>query len=146
MRMLDSYHAIKVTVLLSSSLLLGCQPTTPPAAQRPLVTLPILAGDHTRGKQIYERECGKCHQLGAGRNSKAPQLERIYGATAATLADYQGRYSRAMQSSGWVWDETTLDHYLENPASALPDGKMLSDPLPDHMERQAVIAYLSTLR
>lgn len=98
------------------------------------------------GKKIYERECGKCHQLEAGRNSKAPQLERIYGATSATLADYKGRYSSAMQNSGWVWDATTLDHYLADPANALPDGKMLSDPLPDQMERQAVIAYLSTLR
>lgn len=149
MRMLNRQHITVLAALFvfsSSGLLLGCQPAALPAAQRPAVKLPILAGNHTLGKQVYERECGTCHQLGAGRNSKAPQLERIYGATAATLADYQGRYSSAIQKSGWTWDTATLDRYIAEPAQALPNGKMLSDPLPDRVERQAVIAYLSTLR
>lgn len=130
---------------LCGSLLAACQPA-PPAAQRANVQLPVIAGDHTLGKQVYDRECSQCHQLSAGRNSKAPQLARIYGAPAAALADYQNRYSAALLQSSWTWDATTLDHYLADPAQALPDGKMLSDPLPDPAERQAVIAYLSTIR
>ena len=132
--------------VLLSSILVGCQPTALPAAQRPAVQLPVLAGDHLLGKDVYARECAQCHQLGAGQNSKAPQLQRIYGATAATLADYLPRYSGAMRDAGWTWDTATLDRYLADPAVALPNGKMLSDPLPDPAERQALIAYLSTLR
>ena len=146
MRMLNSPHMAALATLLCSSLLVGCQPTALPAAQRPAVELPILAGDLTLGKQVFVRECSKCHQLGAGRNSKAPQLERVYGAPAGTLADYHARYSSAMRNSGWRWDVATLDRYLADPEVALPNGKMLSDPLPDAAERRAVIAYLSTLR
>lgn len=133
-------------LLLSSTALLGCQPAQPPAAQRSAVTLPVLAGDIEFGKRVYERECSQCHQLSAGKNNKAPQLARIYGARAASLADYQSRYSSALTQSGWVWDAATLDRYLTDAALALPDGKMLSDPLPDTADRQAVIAYLSTIR
>ena len=133
--------------LLSSAALLGCQPAKPPvAAQRPLVSLPVLTGDVEWGKQVYDRECSQCHQLNAGQNSKAPQLERIYGASAASLADYQERYSQALRQSNWVWDVATLDAYLADAALALPNGKMLSDPLPDAADRQALIVFLSTLR
>lgn len=146
MRMLERRHQVGWVLTASVGILLGgCQPP-PPAAQRPAVELPILAGDTVLGRQVYERECSQCHQLTAGRNSKAPQLARIYGASAATLADYQGRYSVALKQSSWRWDATTLDRYLADPAQALPEGKMLSDPLPDPAERQAVIAYLSTIR
>jgi len=138
-------HQVTCLGLCSALLLTACQPA-PPAAERPIVQLPIVEGNHALGKQVYDQECAQCHHLSAGRNSKAPQLARIYGAPAATLADYQGRYSVALQQSGWVWDVATLDRYLADPEQALPDGKMLSDPLPNPIERQAVIAYLSTIR
>lgn len=140
------HHVQCVGVGFAACLLLAaCQPATPPAQRAP-VSLPVLSGDIERGKQVYARECSQCHQLSAGQNSKAPQLLRIYGAKAADLADYQGRYSQALTQSGWVWDAATLDRYLADAAAALPTGKMLSDPLPDAADRQAVIAYLSTIR
>jgi len=148
MRMPKAHHAQCVGIglgLAACLLLTACQPATPPA-QRASVTLPVLSGDLERGKQVYARECSQCHQLSAGQNSKGPQLLRIYGAKAADLADYQSRYSQALKQSGWRWDAVTLDRYLADPAVALPNGKMLSDPLPAAADRQAVIAYLSTLR
>ena len=68
----------------------------------------------------------------------------IYGAPAAELADYD--YSAALKNSGWVWDAETLDPYIADAQKAMPDSKMLSDPMPDADERADVIAYLSTLR
>jgi len=144
--MLKAHQALCVGLGISTGLLLvACQPATPPAQRAP-VSLPVLAGDVARGKQVYLRECSQCHQLSAGQNSKAPQLARVYGAKAASLADYQGRYSQALTQSGWVWDAVTLDRYLADAGTALPAGKMLSDPLPDAADRQALIAYLSTIR
>ncbi len=137
---------IVTTLLFSTSGLFGCQPDPLPPAHRAPVLLPILEGDLALGKTVYQRECSQCHQIGAGKNSEAPQLERIYGAKAATLADYQGRYSQALQKSGWTWDAATLDRYIADPEQVLTGSKMLSDPLPNPQERQAVIAYLSTLR
>ena len=68
----------------------------------------------------------------------------IYGAKAAELADYT--YSEGLKTSGWVWDAKTLDTYIADAEKAMPDSKMLSDPMPDAQERTDVIAYLSTLR
>ena len=142
MRMLKAHQALYVGLGISTGLLLvACQPATPPAQRAP-VSLPVLAGDVAHGKQVYARECSQCHQLSAGQNSKAPQLARVYGAKAASLADYQGRYSQALTQSGWVWDAVTLDRYLADAGTALPAGKMLSDPLPDAADRQALLSLI----
>jgi cytochrome c len=124
--------------------LTACQPKQPPA-ERSIVTLSTLVGDVSRGKQLYADECQQCHQLQLGKNNKGPQLLRIYGAKAATLADYT-RYSAALKNSQWTWDFSTLDRYLADPDHALPNTKMLYDGLNNSADRQAIIAYLSTLR
>lgn len=145
MRMIAAAKRFQYGALLLSGLLAACQPTPPPA-QRPAVGLPVLAGDIALGKQVFDTECSKCHQLQSGKNSKGPQLDRIYGATAGTLADYQQRYSAAIKASALVWDADTLDRYISHPDTALHKGKMLYDGLNDMPQRRALIAYLSTLR
>ncbi len=129
-------------------LLAACQPK-PAVDQRPPVTLPPLldqnSAEFNLAKKSYDAECGKCHQTQPGNNHKGPQLDRIYGAQAAQLRDYT-RYSSALKQSGWRWDAATLDRYLTHPEQALPNTKMLYDGLADAKQRQAIIAYLSTLR
>ncbi len=131
--------------LLASGLLTGCSQKLPPA-QRPQVTLPVLAGNIAEGKQAFNADCSQCHQIISGHNSKGPQLDRIYGAPAAALADYQARYSDGLKKSHLIWDAATLDRYIARPKSVIPDTKMLSDDVNNPQERQAIIAYLSTLR
>jgi cytochrome c len=134
-------------LVLASLTLTGCAPTAPPA-QRPAVTLSSqhLTGNAIQGKAVFDDECSKCHQLSIGKNSKGPQLSRIWGASAGTLADYQSRYSTALRNSQIIWNDTTLAAYLEHPKQRVPQGKMLYDGLPDHQQRQDVIAYLATLK
>lgn len=116
-----------------------------PPDHRAPVTLPLYTeGDADNGALIYQDACGQCHQLNAGLNKKGPQLMNIYGAPAAELEDYN--YSEGLTTSGWVWDAKTLDPYIADAEKAMPDSKMLSDPMPDASERADVIAYLSTLR
>jgi cytochrome c len=143
---MTSFTAMASIALVSMLGLSACQPSAPPA-ERPPVELVSdnLTGDAAAGKAVFEDECGKCHQLTAGHNSKGPQLHRIYGATAGALADYQDRYSAAIKATRWQWDEETLNSYLENPDRSLPNGKMLYDGLPDQDQRNDVIAYLATL-
>ncbi len=125
-------------------LLTACGERTPPDT-RATVTLPVYSeGDKVRGAIIYEEACAQCHQLTPGLNKKGPQLMNIYGAKAAQLADYE--YSEGLKASGWVWDADTLDPYIEDVEKAMPESKMLADPMPDASERADVIAYLSTLR
>ncbi|MEY4516155.1 MAG: hypothetical protein RL180_501 [Pseudomonadota bacterium] len=136
-------------VSLASSLLLACTPTPSVApAQRAPVTLSTadVTGQPTQGKVIFANECEKCHQITEGKNSKGPQLSRIYGAPAAALTDYQSRYSKALKTSRLQWNAATLDAYLAQPEQAVPQGKMFYDGLTDPQQRQDVIAYLATLK
>ncbi|GAA0310348.1 c-type cytochrome [Psychrobacter aestuarii] len=130
-------------LVLGMVLLSGCK--SPPPDYRNNVTLPVYAkGDASSGEQIYRDACAQCHTLNPGHNNKGPQLMNVYGAPAAALSDYQ--YSEALKNTHWVWDAKSLDHYLADATKALPDTKMLADPMPDATERADVIAYLSTLR
>lgn len=132
-----------VGMLVAALLLSACEKTPPD--YRPTVTLPLyIEGDADNGALIYQDACGQCHQLNPGLNKKGPQLMNIYGAPAAELADYT--YSEGLKASDWVWDAQTLDTYIADAEKAMPDSKMLSDPMPDSKERADVIAYLSTLR
>ncbi|MBP6496937.1 MAG: c-type cytochrome [Psychrobacter sp.] len=130
--------------MLAAALLLSACEKIPPDYRAP-VTLPLYTeGDADNGALIYKDACGQCHQLNPGLNKKGPQLMNIYGAPAAKLADYT--YSEGLKASGWVWDAQTLDTYIADAEKAMPDSKMLADPMPDAKERSDVIAYLSTLR
>ena len=130
--------------MFAAVLLLSACEKTPPD-YRDTVTLPLYTeGDADNGALIYQDACGQCHQLNPGLNKKGPQLMNIYGAKAAELADYT--YSEGLKTSGWVWNAETLDTYIADAEKAMPDSKMLSDPMPDAQERTDVIAYLSTLR
>ncbi len=131
-------------VFIAALLLSGCGERPLPDS-RAAVTLPVYSqGDADRGALIYEDACGQCHQLTPGLNKKGPQLMNIYGAKAAQLNDYD--YSEGLKSSDWVWDADTLDPYIADVEKAMPESKMLADPMPDADERRDVIAYLSTLR
>ncbi len=132
-----------ISLLAAVLLLVACE-KTPPDHRAP-VTLPLYTdGDADNGSIIYKDACGQCHQRNAGLNKKGPQLMNIYGAPAAELKDYT--YSKGLETSGWIWDAETLDPYIADAQKAMPDSKMLSDPMPDAKERADIIAYLSTLR
>ena len=134
----------QMSSLLTAVLLLAACEKTSPDHRNP-VTLPLYTeGDADNGSIIYKDACGQCHQRNAGLNKKGPQLMNIYGAPAAELKDYT--YSKGLEASGWVWDAETLDPYIADAQKAMPDSKMLSDPMPDAEERADIIAYLSTLR
>lgn len=88
-------------------------------------------------------QCAVCHTVEPGRNGIGPSLAGVYGAPAGHVADFA--YSQAMRNSGLVWDEATLDRFLEFPHETVPGTKMSYAGLEDPAQRQAVIAYLKTL-
>lgn len=96
------------------------------------------------GQRVY-MNCAMCHDARAeGRNRVGPNLWGIYNAKAARLDDFS--YSRAMRDAELVWDEATLDAYLENPRGFLPGGRMAYDGEKDPINRRDLIAYLKTLK
>jgi len=104
---------------------------------------PVLAfggmavGDPVKGEAIYKR-CGGCHSI--DRNRVGPKHLGLFGRKAGSVEGFN--YSQAMRSSGIVWDETTLDRFLENPRAMVPGTKMTYAGVKDPQERADLIAYL----
>lgn len=96
------------------------------------------------GEQIFKR-CTACHTVDkGGRNGVGPNLHGVVGRAVGSLAGFS--YSGAMKAQGGVWDDATLDAYLEAPAQALPGGRMAFAGIKDDAERKATILYLETLK
>lgn len=93
--------------------------------------------DAERGRVIYER-CQACHSI--QRNRSGPKHCGLLGRTAGSLEGY--RYSKALYESNIVWDEESLDRFLENPFKAVPGTRMGYAGVKDPQERADLIAYL----
>jgi len=95
------------------------------------------AGELARGEVVYQR-CLACHSL--ENNRVGPRHCGLFGRRAGTLKGYS--YSTAMKNYGVIWNEKTLDHFLENPMMAVPGTKMAYAGVKDAHERADLIAYL----
>lgn len=73
-----------------------------------------------------------------------PSLAGIWGRKAGTVEGFT-RYSDALKESGIVWDEHTLDAWLEDPSSFLPGNRMTFRGVPDEAQRQDLIEYLRSV-
>jgi cytochrome c len=106
-----------------------------------IALLPFFAfagqGDPVAGEQIYKR-CQGCHSI--DRNRVGPMHLGLFGRMAGSVAGFN--YSKAMRESGIVWDEATLDKFLENPRGVVPGTKMTYAGVKDPQERADLIAYL----
>ena len=97
------------------------------------------ASDIKKGKELFEK-CAACHSLEANKNTDAPSLAGIFGRKAAAVEDY--RYSGAMKRSNVVWDESTLDAFIEDPQAFIPGNRMPFDGLKGKTDREDLLAYL----
>ncbi|MEW5707487.1 MAG: cytochrome c family protein [Pseudomonadota bacterium] len=98
------------------------------------------AGDPARGAQAF-RACAACHSIEPGQHLTGPSLADVFGRKAATVEGFQ-RYSKALKDSGVVWDEKTLDVWLQDPAKLIPGNLMTFRGIPDARVRADLIAYL----
>jgi cytochrome c len=64
-------------------------------------------------QQVFNNSCRTCHTTKDGDNRVGPHLHNIIGRKAGSLPDY--RYSEAMKSADFVWDEDKLVRFIENP-------------------------------
>lgn len=113
-----------------------------------LAAAPAFAQDAdlaAEGESVFRR-CAACHQVGPDAvNRVGPELTDVIGRTAGTVEDF--RYSDAMIEAGeggLVWDEASLDTYLENPKGLVEGTKMVFPGLRDEADRLAVIEYIKS--
>lgn len=97
----------------------------------------VPPGDPKAGEMIYAR-CLACHALAYDRTG--PRHCGLFGRRAGSVKGFA--YSEAMSRSKIVWDEKTLDRFLENPLAAIPGTAMGYAGVSDKKERTDLIAYL----
>lgn len=106
------------------------------SAQAPAPSVP-------KGKMAYTNQCANCHRTSTENTVDGPGLQGIFGQKAAQREGFA--YSDAMKNQSLVWDEATLDKYLEAPDKVVPGGKMTL-AVPKVADRANIIAYLKTLK
>ena len=100
---------------------------------------PAHARDTSKGREVYSL-CGACHPTDSS-NGAGPGLAGIVGRKAGTAAGF--RYSRAMKSSGIIWDDKTLDAYIGEPQRV---NVMPFSGIADSGARADLVEYLKTLK
>lgn len=98
------------------------------------------AGDATRGAKVFAA-CAGCHSIAAGDHRTGPSLATVYGRRAGTAEGFP-RYSAALRRATVVWDDKTLDAWLQDPAALIPGNFMFFRGLPEASAREDVVAYL----
>jgi cytochrome c len=97
-------------------------------------------GAPVRGEKIYGR-CMACHSI--DRDRTGPRHKGLIGRKVGSVPGFN--YSPAMRKAGeagMVWDEATLDKFLENPTRFIPGTRMGYAGIKDAQERADLIAYL----
>ncbi len=93
-------------------------------------------GDAARGKMVFEKRCTGCHAMQG--NREGPPLAGVFGRRAGSVAGFD--YSTGVKSSNVTWNDVTLEKWLTDPDTMVPDNKM-DFRLPKAQERSDVIAY-----
>ena len=72
------------------------------------------------GRVAFEKRCTGCHAL--DHEKSGPRLAGVFGRRAGSLSSYP--YSKPLKKSNVVWNEATLDKWLADPDSVVPDSDM----------------------
>ena len=104
-----------------------------------------------RGKKAAVKQCFACHDITADKQNRVgPPLWGVYGKPAGWVEGYQYSEAHLSKKDTIVWDEATLDAYLQDPKALVPGNKMeypisgmkvMSDK-----KRKNVIEFLKSLK
>ena len=104
------------------------------------VAIADSAKDPERGREAFEKRCTGCHALDKAK--VGPPLRGVYGRAAGTNPQFT--YSDAVKNASVTWEESTLERWLNDTESVIPDNDM-TFRLNDSAERANIIAYLKQL-
>jgi cytochrome c len=100
--------------------------------------------DDEAARRQFLTSCGTCHTVDPGApNRQGPNLAGVLGRRAGTIDGF--KYSSALTESRLVWDEATLDRWIEDAQAMLAGTSMLYRQR-DPDKRQAIISYLKSIK
>jgi len=104
---------------------------------------PWLTSDHP-GAAVYTK-CASCHSLSAeGPQRSGPHFEGLFGRPVGSVEGY--RYSEALTSRNFVWDEKTIFQLFdEGPDVMLPGTKMPIQRVTDDGSLKDLVEYMKIL-
>lgn len=99
------------------------------------------AQDGQDGQALFQRHCSGCHPLDDDHEDP-----RLLGRGGKNSGHGQKlfQYSEALKNAKHRWDEGTLDKWLTDTKSVVPDNGM-SFRVPKQEKRAAIISYLRSL-
>jgi len=90
---------------------------------------------------VFNTHCRQCHTTEKDDNRLGPSLYGIFGKKAGTTTNFA--YSDSLKSSGVTWDEATLDKWITNPDSVIPNNGMRPYPgITDANIRRTIVSFL----
>jgi cytochrome c len=105
---------------------------------------PALAQDDAEAKEAqlaFNNNCRTCHVTREGDHRLGPSLYGVVGREAGSAPGYG--YSSAMADADLVWEEATLDRFIENPNAVVPGNNMKPfSGIAKADERAKIIAHL----
>ncbi|NND91395.1 MAG: c-type cytochrome [Granulosicoccus sp.] len=104
------------------------------------------AGNVDAGRKLFG-QCAACHAVGKTAGHQfGPMLNGVMERPAASADGYS--YSDALKQAaqnGLVWDEPSLDAFLESPMTYVVGTKMAFAGMRDEAQRQDMIAFLQQI-
>jgi len=109
------------------------------------LALVTVARAETSDPQVaYNNACRTCHSMREGDHRLGPSLHGVVGRKAGSVEGYG--FSSAMQQSSVVWDEATLDAFIENPDKVVHGNAMKPyGGIDDPAQRKEIVAYLKSI-
>ena len=102
------------------------------------------APNSAKGQQLFKAQCAVCHSVVPGKNQIGPSLAGVMGRKAGKSAGF--KYSPALAKAMFTWDKAWLDKFVAGPAKAVPGNRMPYPGLADADARQALVAYLASVK
>ncbi len=102
-----------------------------------------LESNPSRGAAAF-RQCVACHSVEPGVHLTGPSLAGVWGRRAGAAEGFT-RYSEALKHAAVVWDAATLDRWLADAQTVVPQNLMTFPGLKEARQRADVIAYLKAV-
>ncbi len=104
-----------------------------------------------RGKKVAVKQCYACHDITENKQMKVgPPLWGVFGKAPGHVEGYQYSDAHLGKKDSLVWDEATLDAYVQDPKALIPGNKMVfpmpGAPVMKEKHRKNLIQFLKSLK